>query len=199
MFSIFLLRIIQTPAAVALILCIVGATSANSPLDIASQGTVQAGIAVYFVITVVLCILTLGAAIGIRRTRRGEVWLLKAIALSLPLILVRVIYSMAGCFADGGNSTFNPVTGSAVVELCMATIEEMLIVLIYVWAGLRKPAVPDNDPTIEGSPGGGLEYRLERGDFGGGKLGLLSLGAHVLGDALRGHQDQSERLHTGHD
>lgn len=195
MFSFFLLRIIQAPAAVALILCIVGATSANSPLDIVSQTTVQAGIAVYFVIAVVLGLLTLGAAVGVRKTGRGEVWLLKAIALTMPLILVRVVYSMAGCFADGGNSLLNPMSGSAVAELCMATVEEMLIVLVYVWAGLKKPAVPDNDPTVEEGPGGGLAYRLERGDFGGGKLGLLSLGAHVVGGALRG-QTHTERLHT---
>jgi hypothetical protein len=77
---------------------------------------------------------------------------------------------------------FNPVTGSTTVELFMATIEEMIVVLIYLWVGLRIKSVPEE--LESGSGGKKLMHRFGRGDFGGGKLGVLSLGAAVI-DAFR--------------
>lgn len=56
----------------------------------------------------------------------------------------------------------------------MATLEEMAVVVIYIAAGLKLPTVPVG---VDGSRTSNMTYRLGRGDFGTGKLGLLSLAA----------------------
>ncbi|EXJ63327.1 uncharacterized protein A1O5_11648 [Cladophialophora psammophila CBS 110553] len=55
---------IQTPAAIALILCIVGATNANDPAEIDSESTVHVGIILY----------TLVFAALVCPHRRGYIW-----------------------------------------------------------------------------------------------------------------------------
>ena len=69
----------------------------------------------------------------------------------------------------------------------MATVEEMVVVLIYLWVGLTIKSVPEE---VESASGGKkLVHRFGRGDFGGGKLGVLSLAAAVI-DAFRASSQQ---------
>lgn len=173
-FSLFLIRIFQTPAAVALILCIVGATSADSGSNIAEQPTVQAGVILLAVLIIALSFLAVIAIIGIRATQHGETSILTGVCLSLPLLLIRIIYSLLGCF---GGAQFSPIEGSPAIDLGMSVIEEMLVVLIYLWVGLRNSAVPanDNEGAVRANRSDELRYRLGRGDFNGGKLSLLGL------------------------
>jgi hypothetical protein len=116
-------------------------------------------------------------------TRRGEKQLLTAVAISLPILLIRVLYSMLSTFSN--KIVFNPVIGSEYAELFMAAIEEMVVVLIYIWVGLKQDSVPANESNSKKST---LLHRAGRGDFGGGKLGILSLGAAVI-DAVRGERE----------
>jgi uncharacterized membrane protein YgcG len=203
------LKAIQTPTAIALILCIVGATSANSPLDITSQTTVQAGVIIFLVVVVVLIPLVAGGFAGHRRTGRGEPPLLRALAVALPLLVVRITYSMLTCF--GHYAVFTPGNQAAdavVAQTIMSTVMEMAVTATYLWAGLRlKDAMPDpsqsgahGDGDVEGGGGGGggghgrrrqgggggrqLRERMQRGDFAGGKLGLLTLASAAV-TALR--------------
>jgi hypothetical protein len=160
---------------IALILCIVGATSASSPTQIESETTVHAGIILYAVVLVMLALL--GAiAVGCRRkVPDQERILIKAIVLALPFILIHIIYSLCAAFSD--NSAFDPTTGSPTTSLLMSVLEEMAVVVIYIYAGLRIRSTPLPDDT---SAARQLGYRTGRGDFGTGKLGLLSLGLGVI-------------------
>ena len=197
----FVLRIVQTPALVALILCIVGATSASNPTKIESEETVHIGIILFLVVFIMLVAMTLVALVYIKKVPDQEHILLKAVALGLPFMLVHVIYSLLVAFSH--NSDFNLVYGSKTIFLCMSVIEEMIIVLFYVYAGLR--AKPTSLPA-EASPGRTLGYRAGRGDFEGGRHGLLSLGfgaANALGhqrdkDSRRQHSsDSAEQSYSG--
>jgi hypothetical protein len=116
-------------------------------------------------------------------TRRGETCLLTAVVISLPILLIRVLYSMLSTFSS--NIVFNPVIGSEFAELFMAAIEEMVVVLIYIWVGLKQDSVLAKEGDSNKST---LLHRAGRGDFGGGKLGILSLGAAVI-DAVRGERE----------
>ena len=186
MFSLILLKMIQTPAAVALILCIVGATSSNSPAQIESELTVHIGVILFTVVYVALVALALGSMLGRRITARGELSLIIAVSLALPFLAVRVLYALLAAFSH--DKQFNPATGSTTIALFMDTLQEMVVVLIYLVAAIKTPILP---PTVNGemrSPGGTLVYRAGRGDFGFGKLGLLSLAA-AAGQAFSGNQN----------
>jgi hypothetical protein len=198
-FSFVVLKAIQTPAAIALILCIVGATSANEVQDVAKQGTVRAGVIIYLVVYIALVLLTAGAALGRRMTGRGEVKLLVAVATTLPVLLVRLIYSMLSAFSD--DKVFSPVTestSSTTVDLFMATIEEMVVVLVYIWVGLASDSVPTHTREKGGS-NSTLLHRAGRGDFGGGKLGLLSLGAGAIDEIRHHRRSEKQREQAGQD
>lgn len=178
-FSFFLIRVFQTPAAVALILCIIGATSADDPSTIPRQGALRAGVVLFAVLAIALCLLALGAVVGLNSTGRGEKAILLGICLSLPFLLVRVSYALLGCF---GGSEFNVVEGSAGVDLGMAVLEEMVVVFIYLWVGMHNPSVPaDFEEASGASRTERIRYRAGRGDFGGGKLGLIGLLTATLG------------------
>ena len=184
-FSLVLLKIIQTPAAVALILCIVGATSADTPAQIESESTVHIGVILFTVVYVALVVLTLGSMLGRRVTGRGELSLILAVSLALPFLGVRVLYALLEAFSH--EKHFNPATGSTTIALFMDEIQEMIVVLIYLVAAIKTPAIPPATNGEKRSAGGTLAYRAGRGDFGTGKLGLLSLAAAV-GQAFSNNQ-----------
>lgn len=59
--------------------------------------------------------------------------------MALPLLLVRIVYLVILSFRP--NTSF---TNSITAELLMAITEEMVIVLVYMWAGLLTSCVPKN-------------------------------------------------------
>lgn len=167
-----------TPATIALVLCIVGGTNADRVTEITQQPTVQAGIILFLVVYIVILLLVLTAYLIRRKsTKQGDSRLLNACALSMPLLLIRLMYAMLGTFSES-RSTFSPIDGSIAADLLMVTIEEMLIVLIYIWTGLTIENVPTR--ISEEGPERTIVYRTRRGDFSGGKLGVLSVAAAIL-------------------
>jgi hypothetical protein len=104
--------------------------------------------------------------------------LLYSVAISLPFLLVRIIYSLIFSFSEDKSFANNTTAG-----LLMATIEEMLVVLVYIWAGLLTSCVP-KESLDEKSDVEKLVHRTGRGDFTGGRLGLVSLGAAVVSTVI---------------
>lgn len=138
-FLFVITKIIQIRATVALLLCNVGATIANKTTEISTQASFRAGITLFLVIYALLLILTIGATTGQKCTQRGETTLLCALVMALPLLLVRIVYLVILSFRP--NTSF---TNSITAELLMAITEEMVIVLVYMWAGLLTSCVPKN-------------------------------------------------------
>ena len=175
-FGVVLQKVIHLPALAALILCIIGATSANNASDIQNQDTIKAGIVLFAVIWLMLASLTLGAWLAKRRTGEGEGALVLAVSCALPFILVRLIYSLLSGF-DKHSSIFGLAKTSdtaVTVSLVMSVLEEMVVVLIYLAVGLKLPSVPKGKAD---TPAREMAYRTGRGDFSFGKLGILSLGS----------------------
>jgi hypothetical protein len=170
--SMTVLRVPQIITTVAGILCIVGATSANTIADFTKESTVHIGVILYMVSFGLLLILTLAAGATYLKIRHGEKALILAVLSSLPFILVRLLYTLIACFAHNA-SNFNLVTGSVAINLVMAVIEEMVVVAIYTITGIKTPVVP-KEQQAQG-PANRMAYRAGRGDFGTGKLGLFSL------------------------
>lgn len=170
--SMTVLRIPQVVTTVAGILCIVGATSANTIADFTKESSVHIGVVLYMVSFGLLLILTIVASATYLKIRRGEKMLIIAVLASLPFILVRLLYTLIACFAHNA-SKFNLVTGSVAINLVMAVIEEIIVVAIYTITGIKTPVVPKEQQNQ--APVNRMAYRAGRGDFGTGKLGLFSL------------------------
>lgn len=181
-FSLWGIRVIQVPPTVGLILCIVGATSANDATEIDKQDTVKIGVVLFTVSFASICLLCAIASILARKTERGERELIRSVAFALPFLLVRVVYSLVTMFGNSVDfSIDNDSTAAVTISLFMEVLEECAVVFIYVFTGMRLPTVPvKNDKD-----GINLAYRSGRGDFGTGKLGLFSLGAAVLDRATK--------------
>ena len=188
----FLVKIVHLPATIGLILCIVGATNAKNPSQIESESTVHIGVILFAVVFALLVLLELVAIVVSRETGRGEKLLVAGLAVAMPFIAVRLIYALLAAFSH--DHDFDPVTGSQTVSLFMDTLMECAVVLVYIWVGLKLPAVPKEH---DGSTRSRLVYRTGRGDFGTGRLGLLSLGAAILHSVGKQNEDE-ERGHTDH-
>ncbi|EHK50887.1 uncharacterized protein TrAtP1_009260 [Trichoderma atroviride] len=190
-FNLFVAKIVQIPAVVALILCIVGATSADTAADIMTQDTVKDGVIVYLVVLILLILLTIGAYITRHVTeRRGERTMLLIITLSLPFLLVRIINSLLLIFDKHfQDSTAEGSTSSVLTELFMARIEEMIVVLFYLYAGLTHKAVPEGDHGKRTNKEK-IAHRAARGDFGDGRLGVISLAIATAGASFKRENDK---------
>jgi hypothetical protein len=70
---------------------------------------------------------------------QGDETILIAVGASIPFLLVRLVYSLMVVFAH--NPDFNVLTGSVIIQAFMATLEEFIVVLLYVTAGLRAPKI----------------------------------------------------------
>lgn len=174
----------------ALVLCILGATNSDDPTQIESQSTIHIGVILFTVVFAALVALTGGAILGWRMTRRGEAILIVAVSCALPFLTVRIVYSLLAAFSH--DSRFAPATGSTTIALCMETLQEMAVVLIYLIAQIKVPSVPSADDGRPPSAGSNLLHRAGRGDFGGRRSGLFTL-ATAAGQALGRRHDRSRR------
>lgn len=174
---------IQVPALVALILCIVGATSADNPTEIISETMVHVGIILFAVVLAALMLLTGLAFIGKKKTGRGEMGLILAVSFALPFLTVRTIYSLLAAFSN--DSRFEPGTGSVTIRLLMETLEEMVVVLIYMIAGIRAPQIPREENPVAST---GLRSRLKvgRSGFKNAKFELLSVARNAGRETYHG-------------
>ena len=139
---------LHIPNILALVLAIVGGTRLGS--DSASKRSSghkfsQAGILIFLVVFVVYVGLCLFTSTAIRSVTNKDKRMLYAVILALPFIFVRILYSMLAVFLTN-QTTFTLVNGNAIAQLCMATIEEMIVVVLYLGVGITAPVRKGNDP-----------------------------------------------------
>lgn len=197
------MRIVGIVALVALILAIVGATSVDNPSQIQSNTEVHAAIILFLLVYIMIVATTLFAVSCTKQIPEGERILLKAVVLALPFIFVKILYSLLTAFS--GLSAFNFATGSKTADLCMAVLEEMMVVLLYLYAGLRVQSAPVYEDVPPSSPPrDGRQHRdfnEGRGNFNNrvrnftsGRRGLL-MGA--INAAANAADKNSRRNHGG--
>ena len=84
---------------------------------------------------------------NVRNLPWGEKWILIAILAALPFLAVRLLHSILADFED--NNTFNIINGNATVQLCMAIIEEFIITIFFLAAGLAAPSLKSVRSGVE--------------------------------------------------
>jgi hypothetical protein len=148
MFHAIHFRVLQLIITVGLILCIVGgASSTSSTGAYQPQSTTKAGVVLYIFAFVILVLIAAVIATKLSHAPSDERWLLWAVIIAFPFILVRIIYSLISVFAH--NRKFNLITGSVVIHVFMSVLEEMAVVIIYLAVGwkIETPARTDRGPV----------------------------------------------------
>jgi hypothetical protein len=151
-----LLRLLHIPCSLAIVLCIVGGvrqSSSDSKSQSAGKTNSKVGVVIFllsFVEIIVLALLTLPHA---RKVPNAQRRLLHAVLLALPLIAVRLLYSILADFST--STTFSPSHGNPYVQMGMTMIEEITVIVLYVAAGLAAlgtayQTVPKNPELDDG-------------------------------------------------
>ena len=147
-----ILRLLQLLLLVALILGIVGGIQGSDDSSKTGKYTPQTaskvGIILYIVAFIALVGILVLSSGSISKVSPGEKRILLAVAASLPFILVRIIYSVMSTIAN--NPSFNAFSGNVTILLCMADIEEWVVVIIYLAVGLtlsKKIQAPSGQPN----------------------------------------------------
>lgn len=141
MFSVLHFRAIQLCVTLGLILSIVGGTSSVSSTGVYSvQTTSKAGVCLYILAYIALVFVTVISVSKIGYVSSGESRLVWAVVIAMPFILVRLIYSLLTVFHH--DKHFSTFSGSVVILVVMAILEEMFVVLVYLLAGFLTDAAP---------------------------------------------------------
>ena len=142
---------------VGLILSIIGGVNAGDDYGETrnyAPGTLsKVGLALFIAAFVLLALTAATLTQSIRHAEQGERRVLLAVLLSLPFLLVRCIYSALAVFAN--KERFSLIDGDVTVLLCMALLQEMVVVVLYEGVGLTlKKAAQEHKPGEEGSLAG---------------------------------------------
>ena len=168
------INIIQLVNLVGIILTIVGGVDAGNDYSknhsYVPQPLAKAGLALFLVSFAYSLFAAIILSFSISHAEAGEKRVLLAIALSLPFLLTRLIYSSIANYANP--KSFNLLTGNVTILLCMALIEELVIVALYLGTGftLKKVEKPARVQREQGSsdqpiPQGKPSVMSRIGDF----------------------------------
>ncbi|RFU24841.1 hypothetical protein B7463_g11495, partial [Scytalidium lignicola] len=142
-----LLMVIQIIIIVALVLGIIGGVDAGN--DFEKTGKFQTGSlskassALYIVSFAAVIVSTIVLSTSVSHAEPGEKRLILAVGLSLPFLLVRLVYSCLANFTH--RQTFNQLAGNVTVLLCMSILEEFVVVLLYEGTGLTLKKLDKNE------------------------------------------------------
>lgn len=139
-----ILKLLRVPIVVALILTAYGGSQLygqTSPSDY-KQGEhlARAGIILMLVTFAAMTLITAVTYSRLQQIRTGEIILLYAATVSIPFILIRLIYS-ALVYLDTHSKTFNITGGNIWARALMAVLTEWITVILYTAAGLMAPKI----------------------------------------------------------
>ena len=132
---------------VGLILSIVGGTkleTSNPDSDTVHDAAQFSQIgSILFLVTFILCAVVVAlTGLKFRYLLRSDIGLYLAASLSIPFLLVRIIYVMLVSYnIEDSSSAFNSTTGNIFIQAFMSTFEEFVVVIMYLAAGIMTPAV----------------------------------------------------------
>lgn len=190
-FSALMLRIPQLLVTIGLILGIVAATSASSPEQIANESTLKIAEILFTIALILIIFLTLRTLAIYRSNQCKEVrWLILAVVLSIPFIIVKIIYALVSTFAK--LSAFNLTTGNVTIMLVMVVIEEFVVVALYTIAGIKTQELPKTNQSNNIVPGNSNNNnnngRMMNGGGGGRGAGFSRRRPGLIGLAVSAAQ-----------
>lgn len=133
---------LHLPILLALILSIVGGTrlsSSKTSEHSSGETFTKAGVIIFLISFIAIVAFALLTCTEFATLPWGEKRILYAVLASLPFLAVRLLYSLLADFID--DYTFSTVDGNVTVQLCMAIIEEFIVVVFYLISGFVAPAL----------------------------------------------------------
>lgn len=158
------IQLIELITTVGLVLGIVGGYTSGTNYgntghyDVAS--TTKGSIALFIVAFAAILAITVSLIPAISAAEGGERRILLAVGISLPFLLVRILYSAIETFANPPK--FSLLGGSDTVLLCMALLEEAVVVAVYEAFGLTLKEIPKRAQGQPAEPSG--EPQLPKGE-----------------------------------
>lgn len=134
------------PCTLGLVLSIVGGmhlASTDTSKHASGKTLSEVGIIILLVVFLILAGVAVLTTFNIHLIPKGDKRLVYALLAFVPLVAVRVCYSILAVFLH--NKTFSLTGGNAVVHLCMALVEEFAVVVLFTLAGLTVPVVPKHE------------------------------------------------------
>lgn len=135
------MRIVQTPTLIGVILCVVGSTGATDPTQVPTE--TKAGIILITLAFAAMALIAIKLLFDSRRSRSSDTRLAIAVLVACPFILCRLIYSLIVSFGNAPQfSLLGSSSESITIQLCMAVIQEFIVVVIFIATGLTLAVVP---------------------------------------------------------
>jgi hypothetical protein len=146
-------RLVQLIITLGLILSIAGgasgSTDANGNIKIAT--TSKVGVILYILGFIAIVLVWLLALSSLSVVPSKERRLSLAVLIALPFVAVRLLYSTLAIFLHDNH--FGLIHGSVIIHVCMAVLEEMIVVFIYILLGWTLDKVhPDEQGPIASRP-----------------------------------------------
>ncbi|TAQ90620.1 hypothetical protein B7494_g1031 [Chlorociboria aeruginascens] len=130
--NMYIIYMIEGVTFLALILGIVGGVDAGNNYSKTGvyqpQALSKASTVLFIIAYITTAVATLLLSPSISHAEQGEKRVLLAVAVSLPFLLVRLVYSIMVTFTH--LKVFNQITGNATVLLCVSLIPEFIITVI---------------------------------------------------------------------
>lgn len=130
----FIFKATGTITLIAIILSIVGTTQTTDFMHNMSNSKTKASLVLFLVAWLGLGILLLLVGARFSSIEAGEHRLLFAVSVSMPLILIRLVYSYLSVF--GQRRDFNMFTGNVTIMLVMVVLEQIGVVVVCLGFGL---------------------------------------------------------------
>ncbi|KAF2677625.1 hypothetical protein K458DRAFT_377896 [Lentithecium fluviatile CBS 122367] len=173
MFSAIHFRIVQLVITLGMILSIAGGTSSITPSGVYQpQTTSKAGIILYLLALIALAMIGIFTAIQLSSGPKDDRRIAWVAMLALPFISIRLIYAFLAVFSN--NKRFYPATGSVVIHLFMAVLEEFVVVVMFLGVGWVTSA------TVTAARGP-IASRPWKGPLGGTRAAKGGEGGHGRG------------------
>jgi hypothetical protein len=193
------IKLIQTVVTVGLILGIVGGIDSSNDYaknnnQIVPSTLTKAGLGLFIGSYVLITLTTIILSFTVSHAEPGEKRLLLAVGLSLPFLLVRLIYSAIAVF--GNNASFNSNT---TIVLCMALLMELAAFIIYEAVGITLQKVASAPPVGERYERAGEGYEMEnetalpKGPSVGQQVADTLGRRTIIGRLITGQPGQSRR------
>ncbi|KAI9812795.1 MAG: hypothetical protein M1826_002761 [Phylliscum demangeonii] len=140
-----LFLLLHLPFVIGIVVGIVaGIDDGNVHADPSTTNTrVQAAVVLVTAGFVALCGVTAYLVVKRRALFKSDLTLLWAVVLSIPLLLVRLVYSLVGAFSQ--DPAFELATGNAVLKAFMAVLEEFVVEVLYISVGLKALVIQSSD------------------------------------------------------
>ena len=149
-------HILHVLCLLAIVLSIWGGVRLSSSSNPLTQSTgvkiAGAGIIILLSVYVGLSVLAILTVHKIRRLPSGRLpegknRVLVAVIATLPVLFVRMLYSILSGFRMHG--AFSIIYGNPVIYLCMAVLEEIAIVIMYLSVGVSTPSLKKRKSTAD--------------------------------------------------